>query len=107
MSQVLVRNRETGKHEWVDKSEAARLPERGVATQTYTEVKPFYSHAAACHPGQVEEFNAMIRDLNLSASLHHLPDGTLRCTSRGALNEYLRERGMFNADAGYGDYAGS
>jgi hypothetical protein len=98
MGQVLV----DGK--WVDsESKAAkefrRRSARPSSCQTYTESKPFVSQVAA--------MNEEVKAAGLSSSIAYLPDGSLRVTSRQALAEECKRRGVLNADAGYGDHAGN
>jgi hypothetical protein len=106
MGQVLV----DGK--WVDsESKAAkefrRRSARPSSCQTYTESKPFVSQALAVHSSQVAAMNEEVKAAGLSSSIAYLPDGSLRVTSRQALAEECKRRGVLNADAGYGDHAGN
>lgn len=97
MVQTLVRNKATGKLEWVDKNKADLLPNaRPQFTQTFTDVKPFESTSGACQPWQVKQFNEFIEKHDLGSSVRHKEDGTLWCTSKSALKAYLEARGMFD-----------
>lgn len=56
-----------------------------------------------CHPDQVEEFNAKVKERGISG-VHYEP-GTGVCvfSSRRGRNEEQRARSFFDQDAGYGD----
>lgn len=97
---IIRRNIFTGELEEVPKPDwkPSKKTREYSGSQTYTEARPRMILSGGCHPNQVAEFNQMIEELGLTASLHHEPDGTLRCTSKSALQIYMKERGMIDWD---------
>lgn len=77
--------------------EAARRPAGPMVNRAY-EVKPLLCRSSACHRDQVAEFNA-----KATAGVHYRDDGNVEYSSRRARREEFKRRGLFDADAGYGD----
>jgi len=61
---------------------------------------PIVSEAAGVHPSQIREAR------KAAPSAEFTKDGAAIFRSRAHRNQCLREFGMFDRDAGYGDYAG-
>jgi hypothetical protein len=60
------------------------------------------SAAAGCHSSQVDEFRKDARDAGISG-VDFRPDGSAVFSCRSARKEYMRHRGLYDRDAGYGD----
>lgn len=107
MGKILRTNVFTGEREWVDFEAGVEVLNDGwnnpktYSTAWTTEHK---SLAAAVHSSQAAEFNEFYKSHNIAA--YHDKDGVLHSSDRNAFNRVQQVRGLFNRDAGYGDYAG-
>lgn len=67
--------------------------------------KPLRSFFGGVHPSQAKEFTEEARK-NGNTGVYYTRNGDLVAETRRAYNAELKRRGLFNKDAGYGDYAG-
>ncbi len=109
MSKIYRRNIFTDVFEWVEvdtsnfTKSAVRDERKEYSTRFGVAEK---SIAAGCNSTQVADFNEFYKERGIVGA-RHLPDGTLEYDSQGSFNEVLKLRGLFNRDAGYGDWAGN
>jgi len=62
------------------------------------------SASCACHSEQVQDFREDIERAGIRG-VEVLNDGRVKFYSRKARSDYMRMRGLFDRDAGYGDAA--
>lgn len=100
-------NPATGRLEW-EGEEPPNKKGYPAISSAYSDTRPLESQAMGCHPNQVADFNEKIqkRGGNLRSG-HYNEKGNFVTTSRQARNDELKARCMLDADAGYGDHAGS
>lgn len=109
MSKIYRRNIFTDALEWVDVdtsdfTKAATKDERKVYSTLYSQ--PEVSMSAGCHSSQVSEFNQMYREKGITGA-YHRADGALVIEDNNSRNRVLQERGLYDRDAGYRQWAGS
>lgn len=109
MSKIFRRNVFTGEFESADVdtsmfTKAAPKDERKSYSTAYS--TPRESVAAGCHSNQVKDFNEFYKERGISGA-YHREDGTLLVDSNGAMNAVLEARGLYDRDAGYGQFAGN
>ena len=62
------------------------------------------SVGCGCHSSQVDDFRKDIQNAGIRG-VEVLSDGSVKFSCRSARNNYLKFRGMYDRDAGYGDLA--
>ena len=63
---------------------------------------PVVSHGLACHPDQVSEFNQALKAEGYTG-IEYKPDGMCIVSSKKQGKKYMKDRGLYNRDAGYGE----
>lgn len=71
-----------------------------------SEQHPWRSHSCGCHPAQAKEFNEILRQHGITSAHFDEKNGQAVATTNGGRNGVLKVTGMFDKDAGYGQYAG-
>lgn len=95
-------NKEKGKMEWWDTKKGGPI---STARKGIPYAQPLVSMAAGVHPDQVAEANAHLQKHGVKGARYR-PDGQAEFDSRQGRREFGRATGYYDADAGYGDWAG-
>lgn len=102
----LVKDEVTGEYRWVEIKNTENIhrnPEKVYSTAYHVSQ---VSDAMAVHSNQVNEFNEMYKAAGVTGA-RHLPNGQLEYDSNHARNEVMKMRGLYDRDAGYGQWAGN
>ncbi len=102
-NKVLRYNHETGRTEEFDKE---KVPVSG--DQIFLGAKGWatgcVSEGAGCHSSQVDQFRQDAREAGITG-VDFTAEGKAVFSCRSARRDYMKLRGMFDRDAGYGDAA--
>ncbi len=101
----LVKNETTGEFEWVPIEQGQNIHRDTRKDYSTAYSTPRESVAAGCNSTQVADFNEFYRERGITGA-YHREDGTLLVDSNGAMNKVLQARGLYDRDAGYGQFAG-
>ena len=93
-------NKQTGKMEWYTHGKAPVKPRKAIPY-----ANGLVSTAMGCHPTQVEEANKILTEKGIKDA-HYQPDGFVKFESRSGRRDFCKAMGIYDADAGYGDWSG-